>query len=180
MKHFRRPVSIRPWVKSSRTPFKVTERQLPVERMAIASRANGKCRSLTYQGTLNDFFPFHIWPYRTNESLVGIITLEVQRAEHAQKRQLHVWRLFPNPSNHDKSTKCRMMREMVHQMSSDILRYMSHHWSRYSWEDGWSRCTDNRTIHILDRGLNRLQMTMWSRIAPWLKIFLQKEWVSLI
>ena len=30
------------------------------------------------------------------------------------------------------STKCRMEREMVCQMSSDILGYMSHHRSRYS------------------------------------------------
>ena len=30
------------------------------------------------------------------------------------------------------STKCRMKREMVHQMSSDILGYISHHRSRYS------------------------------------------------
>ena len=30
------------------------------------------------------------------------------------------------------STKCWMKREMVHQMSSDILGYMSHHRSRYS------------------------------------------------
>ena len=78
------------------------------------------------------------------------------------------------------STKCRMKREMVHQMSSDILGYMSHHRSKYSWENGWFRCTDNRTIYTLDWGSSRLQMTMWSQIAPWLKIFLQKEWVSQI
>lgn len=30
------------------------------------------------------------------------------------------------------SAKCRMKREVVHQMSSDILGYMSHHRSRYS------------------------------------------------
>ena len=67
------------------------------------------------------------------------------------------------------STKCRMKREMVHQMSSDILGYMSHHRSKYSWENGWFRCTDNRTIYTLDWGSSRLQMTMWSRIAPWPK-----------
>ena len=43
------------------------------------------------------------------------------------------------------SANCRMKREMVHQMSSDILGYMSHHRSRCSWEN----------------------MTMWSQIAPW-------------
>ena len=65
------------------------------------------------------------------------------------------------------STKCRMEREMVLQMCSDILGYMIHHRSRYSWENGWFRCTDNRTIYTLDRGLSRLQKTMWSQVAPW-------------
>ena len=54
------------------------------------------------------------------------------------------------------------------------------HRSRYSWENGWFHCTDNRTIYTLDRGLSRLQMIMWSQIAPWLKIIPQKEWVSQI
>ena len=30
------------------------------------------------------------------------------------------------------SMKCRMKREMIHQMSSDILGYISYHRSRYS------------------------------------------------
>ena len=61
-----------PWIKSSREPFQITEWQLPVSRTAIASRPNGNCRSLTYQGTLNNFFPFPIWANRMNGSLATI------------------------------------------------------------------------------------------------------------
>ena len=46
------------------------------------------------------------------------------------------------------SAKCRMKRGVVHQMSSDILGYMNRHRSRYSWENGWFRCTDNRRFSL--------------------------------
>ena len=52
---------------------------------------------------------------------------------------------------------------------------MSRHRSRCSWENGWFRCIDNHTACISYQGLSRLQMRDWSRIAPLLKKFLQKE-----
>ena len=46
--------------------------------------------------------------------------------------------------------------------------------------NGWFRCIDNHTACISYQGLSLLQMRVWSQIAPLLKIFLQKEWVSQI
>ena len=42
---------------------------------------------------------------------------------------------------------------------------MSHHRTRYSCENGFFNDTANTAIYTLDRGLSRLQMTMWSQIA---------------
>ena len=83
---------------------------------------------------------------------------------------------------------------------------MSRHRSKHSWENGfvkpngqcwacsgivmarngrmksneWFRCIDNHTPCISNQGLSLLQMRVWSQIAPLLKKFLQKEWVSQI
>ena len=46
--------------------------------------------------------------------------------------------------------------------------------------NGWFRGIDNHTACISYQGSSLLQMRVWSQIAPLLKIFLQKEWVSQI
>ena len=71
LKHSRRSVSIRPWVKSSREPFEVTVRQLVYDRTAIGVRPYGNCRStvwqLPYDNLSRDLWqlsPFPIWVHR--------------------------------------------------------------------------------------------------------------------
>ena len=41
---------------------------------------------------------------------------------------------------------------------------MSHHRSRYSWVNGWFRCTDNRTIYTLDRGWVDYRWQCWVKL----------------
>ena len=81
LKHSRRSVSIRPWVKSSREPFEVTVRQLVYDRTAIAVRPYGNCRTITYQGICDNFLPS---PFGYTGCFVN-------------QRTCHLWQLFLCP-----------------------------------------------------------------------------------